>query len=68
MFARRHGDMAIWRPGEVVMDRFIRRENVEHYRELLKTAKDETERRLLLKLLAEEQKKQKEAGDKIEDQ
>jgi hypothetical protein len=26
------------------MDRFIRRENIKHYRELLKTVKEETER------------------------
>jgi hypothetical protein len=45
------------------MDRFIRRENVKHFRELLKAAKDEAERRRLLKLLAEEQRKQKDAGD-----
>ena len=49
------------------MDRFIRKENVRHYRELLKTAKDEAERQRILKLLAEEQQKQKEAGDKIEE-
>ena len=49
------------------MDRFIRRENVKHYRELLKTAKTEAERQQILKLLAEEQQKQKDAGDKIEE-
>ena len=49
------------------MDRFIRRENVRHYRELLETAKDETERQRILKLLAEEKQKQKAAGDKIEE-
>ena len=49
------------------MDRFIRRENVKHYRELLKTATTETKRQQILKLLAEEQKKQKDAGDKIEE-
>ena len=49
------------------MDRFIRRENVRHYRELLKTAKDEAERQRILKLLAEEEQKQKDAGDKIEE-
>ena len=49
------------------MDRFIRRENVKHYRNLLKTAKDEAERQRLLKLLAEEREKQKDAGDKIEE-
>jgi hypothetical protein len=49
------------------MDRFVRRENVKHYRELLKTAKDEAERQRILKLLTEEQQKQKDAGDKIEE-
>ena len=48
------------------MDRFVRRENVKHYQELLKTVKDEAERQRILKLLAEEQQKQKDAGDKIE--
>jgi hypothetical protein len=34
----------------------------QHYQELLKLVKDETERQRILKLLAEEQQKQKEAG------
>jgi hypothetical protein len=50
------------------MDRFIRRENVKHYRELLKTVKTEAERQQILKLLAEEQQKQKDAGDKLDEQ
>ena len=45
------------------MDHFIRRENVRYYRELLKTTKDEAERQKILKLLAEEQQKQIDAGD-----
>jgi rubrerythrin len=45
------------------MDRFVRHENVKHYRELLKTVKDEAERQRILALLAEEQKKQRDAGD-----
>jgi hypothetical protein len=49
------------------MERFVRRENVKHCRELLKTAKDEAERQRILKLLAEEQQKQKDADDKIEE-
>ena len=49
------------------MDRFIRRENIKHYRELLKTIKDEAERQQILKLLAEEQQKQKDAGDTTKD-
>jgi hypothetical protein len=49
------------------MDRFIRRENVKRYRELLKATKDEVERQKILVLLAEEQQKQRDAGDKIEE-
>lgn len=49
------------------MERFVRRENVKHYKELLKMAATEDERRRLLKLLAEERAKQKTAGDAIEE-
>ena len=49
------------------MNRFIRRENVKHFRELLKTAKDDAERERIQKLLAEEQQKQRDAGDKIDE-
>ena len=49
------------------MERFVRRENIKHYRELLKTVKDEAERQRILKLLAEELQKVKDAGDKIEE-
>jgi hypothetical protein len=52
--------------GKRTVDRFVRRENIKHYQELLNTIKDEAERQRILKLLAEEQQKQKEAGDKIE--
>ena len=45
----------------------VRRENVKHYRDLLKTVKDEAERQRIQKLLAEEVQKQKDAGDKIEE-
>jgi len=48
--------------------RFIRRENVKHYRELLKTTKTEAERENIKKLLAEEQQKQKAAGDKVDEE
>lgn len=48
------------------MDRFIRRENIKHYLELLKTATDERERQRIQKLLDEERKKQRDAGDPIE--
>jgi hypothetical protein len=49
------------------MERFVRRENIKHYKERLKTVKDEAERQRILTLLAEERQKQKDAGDKIED-
>ena len=49
------------------MERLIRRENVPHFRELLRTVKEEAERQRIQKLLAQEQQKQKDAGDKIEE-
>jgi hypothetical protein len=49
------------------MDRFIRRENVKHYRELLKTAKTDAARQKIQNLLDEEEQKQKRAGDKVEE-
>jgi hypothetical protein len=45
------------------MDKFVRRENVARYLQLLKTTTDPTERERILKLLAEERQKQKDAGD-----
>jgi hypothetical protein len=48
------------------MERFIRRENVRHYRDLLKRVTDQAERQRILKLLQEEQQKQADAGDKTE--
>ena len=50
------------------MDRFIRRENVKHYRELLKTAKTDAARQKIQNLLDEEEQKQKRAGDKVEEE
>ena len=49
------------------MERFVRHVSVKHYRELLKTVKDEADRQRIQKLLAEEQQKRKDAGDKIEE-
>jgi len=40
------------------MERFIRRENIKRYRKLLREAKDDVERRRILKLLAEEERKE----------
>jgi hypothetical protein len=45
------------------MHRFVRRENVKHYRDLLATATSDDERLRIQLLLDEEVKKQKEAGD-----
>jgi hypothetical protein len=45
------------------MDKLIRRQNVARFERLLENVTDETERQRLLKLLAEEQKKHKDAGD-----
>ena len=47
--------------------RFVRRENVKHYRQLLETVTDEIERQKNLKLLANEVKKQTTAGDPVEE-
>jgi rubrerythrin len=48
--------------------RFIRRENVRHYRQLLETITDEAERQRILRLLDEEQKKQQAAGVPVEEE
>ena len=45
------------------MARFIRRENIKHFREMLERTNDEIERSRLQKLLDEELLKQKVAGD-----
>jgi hypothetical protein len=47
------------------MDRFIRCQNVERYRRLLERVTEESDRQTILNLLAEEQRKQKDAGDPI---
>ncbi len=48
------------------MERLVRRENIKHYRELLREAKSEAERRRVQALLDEELAKQKQAGDESE--
>jgi hypothetical protein len=50
---------------EANMDRFIRRENVERYRRLLERVTEELDRQKIFDLLAEEQQKQRNAGDPI---
>ena len=47
------------------MDRFIRRQNVERYHRLLERVTEESDRRTITNLLAEERQKQKDAGDPI---
>ena len=49
------------------MERFIRRENIKHYGELLNRVADKAERQLILKLSAEEQQKQNDAGERVEE-
>jgi hypothetical protein len=40
------------------MERFVRHENIKRYRKLLLEAKDDAERRLIQKLLTEEEQKE----------
>jgi hypothetical protein len=47
------------------MERFIRSQNVERYRDLLESKTEGPMRQTILMLLAEEQQKQKDAGDSI---
>ena len=44
--------------GSGSMDRFIKRENIKHYRELLGRTTDAFERERIMKLLAEEESRQ----------
>jgi hypothetical protein len=48
------------------MDRFIRRENIKHYRALLREQKSDSERKRIQDLLDEELRKQREAGDEVD--
>ncbi len=47
------------------MDQFIRSQNIKRYRRLLERVSDELDRQTILSLLAEEQQKQKDAGDTL---
>ena len=47
------------------MDRFVRRQNVEHYCRLLQRVTEKSDRQTVINLLTEERQKQKEAGDPI---
>jgi hypothetical protein len=45
------------------MDQFVRSPNVARFRRLLERVTEESDRQTIIKLLAEEQRKQKVAGD-----
>jgi hypothetical protein len=53
------------------MEKFVRSQNVERYRRLIESIREdgsltaETRRQTILKLLAEEQQKQRDAGDLV---
>jgi hypothetical protein len=47
------------------MDQFIRAQNVARYHRLLERVTEESDRQTIINLLAEEQQKQKDAGDPI---
>jgi hypothetical protein len=47
------------------MDKFIRSQNVNRYRRLLERVTEESDRQLIINLLAEERQKQKDAGDPL---
>jgi len=47
--------------------RFVRRENIKHFRWLLEKTMDESERKKVQKRLADEQLKQIAAHDRLED-
>ena len=50
---------------EANMDQFIRSQNVDRYCHLLERVTDESHREQIIKLLAEERQKQKDAGDSV---
>ena len=50
---------------EANMDQFVPSQNVERYRRLLERVTDESDRRQIINLLAEERKKQKDVGDLV---
>ena len=59
--------------GEAGMERFVHRQNLEHFRKQLAEETDEGKRQTLLKLLAEEEtkdggRKRKQAGPKPDQQ
>ena len=51
--------------GDMDMDRFVRAQNVQRYRSLLERATEQADREKLSSLLAEEEQKQKDAGESL---
>ncbi len=51
---------------EVDINQFIRSQNVTRYHRLLERVTEQSDRQNILNLLAEEQQKQKDAGDPIQ--
>ena len=49
--------IAVGRSKDLPMEQFIHRQNLAHFRKLLAQATDEAQRRMLLKLIAEEEGK-----------
>jgi hypothetical protein len=47
------------------MERFVRAQNVQRYRSFLERATEQADRHKLLSLLAEEEQKQKDAGESL---
>jgi hypothetical protein len=47
------------------MGQFVRSQNVARYRRLLERVTEESDRRQIINLLAEERQKQKDAGDPV---
>jgi hypothetical protein len=62
VYSRTSNPGAMW-----PLNRLIARENGKHYRQILAEITDEAERQRILKLLADEEKKQREAEGKIEE-
>jgi hypothetical protein len=50
------------------MERFVHRQNVEHFREMLKTVTDPAQREVIKKLLAEEEAGLRKAEDEYKKQ
>ena len=46
----------------LIMDKFIQRENLAHFKKLIAEAKDDIRREMLMKLLAEEEGKDEGGG------